>query len=75
MTILCWNARGLGDPRDVHRLRMISRDFSPEILFLSETKLFGHKAAMLRIQLGFNNSFAADSIGRSGCLALLWNDN
>lgn len=75
MTILCWNARGLVDSRAVHRLRMIIRDFAPDLLFLSETKLSGNKASMLRLQLGFSNGIIVDIIGRSGGLALFWSDS
>ncbi|CAB4320655.1 unnamed protein product [Prunus armeniaca] len=38
MTILCWNVRGLGNPRTFRALRFLLRDKKPRIIFLSETK-------------------------------------
>jgi exonuclease III len=39
MKILAWNCRGLARPVAVWTLRRLIRDQSPDILFLSETKI------------------------------------
>ncbi|GMN63226.1 hypothetical protein TIFTF001_032293 [Ficus carica] len=44
------------------------------MVFLSETKLFGQRAANLRKRLGFDGMFYVNCEGRSGGLALLWRD-
>lgn len=70
MTILCWNDRGLGDSRAVHRLRMTIRDFAPR--YLSENKLSGNKASATA---SFSNCIIVNSNGRSAGLGLFWSDS
>ena len=74
MSVLCWNVRGLGNPRAFNRLRKLIRKSSPDMVFLSETRLFGRRAANLKRRLGFDGMAYVDSEGRSGGLALLWRD-
>ena len=42
------------------------------MVFLSETRLFGRRAANLRRRLGFDGVIYVDCVGRSGGLTLLW---
>jgi hypothetical protein len=42
--------------------------------FFMEIKLSTQCMERIRIKTGFDNAFAVDSRGRSGGLALLWND-
>ena len=42
------------------------------MVFLMETKLNNKKLELIRIKLGFKNTFGVDSVGKSGGLALLW---
>lgn len=53
---------------------MVIRKLSLSLVFISETKLFLFKAHNLRVQIGFDNCFVVDDMGRSGGLALLWSD-
>jgi hypothetical protein len=46
----------------------------PTVLFLMETKLDVRKMEVLRVKLRFKFCFTVPSLGRSGGLALLWND-
>jgi hypothetical protein len=46
----------------------------PQVLFLMETKLDAGRMEMIRVQLGFGNNFIVLSVGSSGGLALLWNE-
>lgn len=70
--MIAWNARGLGDPRAFDKLRLMIRSYSPDLVFISETKLRGRKASLVRCRLGFDGGVHVDSVGRSGGLILLW---
>jgi exonuclease III len=74
MSILCWNCRGLGNPRTVRDLCRLVKEKKPNLVFLIETKLRTDKLERIRIRIGFNSVFGVDSVGRSGGLALLWSD-
>ncbi|KAL5758842.1 hypothetical protein ACOSP7_021453 [Xanthoceras sorbifolium] len=74
MSILCWNVRGLGSPRAFLALRKVIRKQSPNLVFLSETRLKGDWAARVKVQLGFSGGLHVDCVGKSGGLMLLWND-
>jgi hypothetical protein len=45
------------------------------MVFLMETKLRGEKMELILLKLGIPNMFIVDCIGRSGGLALLWDEN
>ncbi|XP_060961854.1 uncharacterized protein LOC133032051 [Cannabis sativa] len=75
MSLLCWNARGLRNPGALTALRTIVRKFSPSLVFLSETKLYGGWAEGVRRHVNFPNSFHVDCVGKSGGLLLMWNDD
>ncbi|KAL5781656.1 hypothetical protein ACOSP7_006685 [Xanthoceras sorbifolium] len=47
--ILCWNVRGLGSPRAFLALRKVIRKQSPNLVFLSETRLKGNWAAKVKV--------------------------
>ena len=40
-----------------------------------ETKLQKNKMENVRLKIGFNNMFVVESIGKSGGLALFWEDD
>jgi hypothetical protein len=75
MIVLAWNCRGLGNPRAVRDLRRMLKLKKPNVVFLMETKLGKNKMELIRIKMGFSNLFVVDSVGRSGGLALLWDDD
>ena len=72
MNLICWNYRGLGNPRTVQKLANLVNRYNPLVLFLSETKRKSGEMEWLRSRWGFENCLAVDSVGRSGGLALLW---
>ncbi|CAA0817977.1 Unknown protein [Striga hermonthica] len=75
MSCLCWNVQGLGNPCTVKSLQALVGKVSPDLVFLSETRLFGAKAANIRYLLNFGGNFVVDCQGKSGGLMLLWSDN
>jgi hypothetical protein len=38
MRIMCWNCRGIGQPRTVQELVRLIREYKPILVFLSETR-------------------------------------
>lgn len=73
MNYLSWNCRGLGTPRAIRILRDLIKSQNPDLIFLSETLVEGSVISNIADQLGFNNVFTVDKIGRSGGMAVLWN--
>lgn len=66
MKILCWNTRGLGNPRGVRALHDLTRRESPYILFLMETKFVARKLEAIRLKIGMYDCIEVDSEGRGG---------
>ncbi|XP_042988712.1 uncharacterized protein LOC122316247 [Carya illinoinensis] len=74
MICISWNCRGLGNPRGVRALRDLVRKEVPMVLFLQETKLHVTKMECVKRLLGYECCFAVSSEGRSGGLALMWQE-
>ncbi|CAM8957099.1 unnamed protein product [Rhodiola kirilowii] len=74
MKLLSWNCRGLGRPRTVRALRDAIRAVSPQVVCLMETKKKDADGNWLKWKLGFPNGLVVGCRGRSGGLAMLWND-
>jgi hypothetical protein len=74
MNLLSWNCRGLGNPKAIRDLCQLTKEKKPTILFLMETKCRRHKMEYIRVKMGFECILVVDPIGRSGGLALCWND-
>lgn len=64
MNGLCWNCRGMGNPRSVRALRR---------LFLSETMVNKNVVEKLKDKFGFDSAIGVNSSGLSGGLCLYWN--
>lgn len=58
----------------VCELRDMAKQFVPSILCILETQVERTRVESLAGSLGFNNSFAVSSSGRSGGLGIFWND-
>lgn len=71
MSILFWNARGMGSNRAFRRLYKLVQQKHPLMVFLSETKVHSSHFDVLKVKVGFPKCFCVDSIGRSGGLFLL----
>ena len=74
MNLLSWNCRGLGNLQAVLVLHNLVKSEGPTVLFLMETKLDVRGMESIRVKLGFKFCFSVPCLGRSGGLALLWND-
>lgn len=75
MTALCWNCRGLGNPRTVCALIHLIKEKSQSLVFLSETKLLSSQMEGFKRKLGFKYGIFVDRIGLAGGLALLWRED
>ncbi|KAL0409763.1 UNVERIFIED_CONTAM: putative mitochondrial protein [Sesamum radiatum] len=71
MIVLSWNCRGLGTSSTVRKLGEVLREHHPAVVFLSETKCGHHRFESVKQQLGLFG-VCVPAIGRSGGLALLW---
>jgi hypothetical protein len=75
MSILNWNCRGLGQPAKVQELPRLVRKFCPKIVFVSETRQQKSRVSNLGGRLGLKHAFVVDGHGKSGGLALLWDES
>lgn len=75
MKTLSWNCRGVGLPRNIQFLLDVVRQEKPMAIFLCETLARKTKMEWEQMKLGFQGMFVVDCIGRSGGLALLWQEN
>jgi len=57
LVVASWNCQGLGGPLTVTRLREIHSEFSPNMLFLMETKNQDEEVVKVAQSLGFVNRF------------------
>lgn len=72
MICLSWNCRGLGNPRSVYDLCLLTKNKSPQIVFLMKTLLISNKIEIVKRKLGFENCFCVDPAGWGRGLAFLW---
>ena len=68
-----WNCRGLKGSLTVRRLKGIKATFSPDVLFLIETKNSDDTIRDVCSQLGYDYVRCVSPRGIGGGLALLWN--
>ncbi|KAK2662590.1 hypothetical protein Ddye_001164 [Dipteronia dyeriana] len=73
MKLLCWSVREMGNPRTVAALKRIIKRFSPDLVFLCETKIKGETTRLAKDQLGFVGGVHVDCKGKSGGLMMVWN--
>ncbi|XP_042962454.1 uncharacterized protein LOC122296722 [Carya illinoinensis] len=72
MKILAWNARGLGNPRDIRHLCDLLKKEAPDVVFLEETRLSARVVESCKFKFGFQNCLAVSTNGRKGGIALYW---
>uniref|UniRef100_A0A803PB79 Reverse transcriptase domain-containing protein n=1 Tax=Cannabis sativa TaxID=3483 RepID=A0A803PB79_CANSA len=57
MSLISWNAQGLGNPRAFNRLSLLVKNHKPTLLFLMETRLKPNSVDRFKRALGFVNGF------------------
>ena len=72
MRILSWNCRGASRAPTVRSIKALIKGEGPDVLFVSETKVYSPKMEKLKFKMGFANCFAINSRGRADGLALFW---
>ncbi|PNT74869.1 hypothetical protein BRADI_1g23405v3 [Brachypodium distachyon] len=75
MNLLCWNCRGLGQPRTVRELERLVTVHKPKLLFVSETCNRQKYVESLRWRLGLKHVITVTEDGKGGGLALFWDEN
>ncbi|XP_071678252.1 uncharacterized protein [Lolium perenne] len=75
MSAISHNCRGLGGAATVKEIRDLVRRYAPTLLCVQETQLQKAHVEGLARSIGFDKCFAVSSHGRSGGLALFWNNN
>ena len=75
MKIVCWNVRGLGNPRTVRELKEVLRRYEPHVVFLSETRLTVKHSDVLKYKLHFSYLFSVTRNRFGGGLALVWKED
>ncbi|KAL0848127.1 hypothetical protein Bca101_021374 [Brassica carinata] len=75
MRILSWNCQGLGNTPTVRQLQEIHRVYSPDIIFLSETKNKRWYLEDVMMNLGFHDLRTVEPVGKSGGLAVFWKNS
>lgn len=75
MITVIWNARGLGGPRALQNIKCLVLETSPDMLFISESKICQFKANIICVMLNFDNCFCVNPYGKKGGLILFWNAN
>lgn len=75
MSIIGWNFWGLGNLSVVLQLKYLVRYYKSDALFLSKTLVHSNKTDVFRYLLGLDNCFSISSNGRSGVLALFWQNS
>ena len=74
MRILSWNCRGVGSKWTISYLTEIWNKHKPDFLFLSGTKQDFGFVQKFQGHFGFDNLVTVDPVGRSGGLALYYNN-
>lgn len=75
MSCLCWNVWEMRNPSTFRALKALLQANSPNLVFLSETRLAINKVDDIRKKLKFSGVFVVDRIGQGGGLMLLWDDS
>ncbi|XP_050222755.1 uncharacterized protein LOC126672846 [Mercurialis annua] len=72
--LLIWNSQGLGNPLSRHHLNNISKQFTPALTCILETKNKAEYVSSVLRKSGNNFHFVIDPVGRAGGIAIGWRD-
>ncbi|XP_017636142.1 uncharacterized protein LOC108478216 [Gossypium arboreum] len=75
MKIICWNIRGLGNPREVRRLLFSLKQQNPQMVFFMETKINEKWMKKIRRRCGFGNGIDVSAEGSRGGICLAWKED
>ena len=75
MNALAWNYRGVGNPRTIRDLAAFVQSYNPKMVFLSETRQSEEQMKALRWRLGLKGCLARSCVGKSGSIALFWDES
>ncbi|KAL5543298.1 hypothetical protein UlMin_011008 [Ulmus minor] len=75
MNILAWNVQGLGNDWTFQILHGYVQQYSPLLVFLSETLCSKTQMERWRVKLGYTGMLVWEREGRSGGLCLFWSDS
>ena len=65
----------VGNPRTVRDLAALVQSYNPKLVFLSETRQSEERMQSLRWRLGLKGCLARRCVGRSGGIALFWDES
>ena len=68
-----WNCRGARGPLAVPQLKEIINLYSPNLIFLCETKNQKKVMEKFRKRINYEKCFVIDALGKAGGLTLMWN--
>ena len=74
MSAICWNYRGLGNPRTVDTLQKSVLEEDPTLVFLMETKFTVEEMDGIKHKLERSQGMIVPSVRRSRGLARLWKE-
>lgn len=76
MSLISWNCRRLENPWTVHHhCHLVKEKKDPVFYFLWKQNFIEVKFHFLRNKLGFDCLFVVNPLGRSGGLALFWQED
>ena len=75
LACVAWNCQGIGSTPTVRRLKGLQKCFSPDIVFLMETKQQDEAIFKHFKRTAYVNHFTVPPVGLSGGLSLSWKDD
>lgn len=74
MKMMCWNVRGLENPRNVYRLQHMLKFYNPHLVFFMETKVSVSRMERIRMKCGFVGGIDVGAAGSKGGLSVGWRE-
>ncbi|XP_031101868.1 uncharacterized protein LOC116005772 [Ipomoea triloba] len=74
MKAITWNCQGAASSNFLRAAKWLKSKHHPDILYLVETKMFGHNADFVCTKFGFDKWARVEALGFSGGIWILWTD-